>query len=74
MVFGQPEEDCILGGPCPFLLNYQQMRFCVSEVLGQKCQMEKLRAMVGSEEEFIGERNQGESTDLTTGLWLPGFG
>ncbi len=73
MVFGQPEENCILGGPCPFLLNYQQIRFCVSEVLGQGCQKEKLRAMLESEEEHGGEHNRNQSPDLTAGLLFPGF-
>ncbi len=50
MVFGQAEKNCILGGTCPFLLNYQQILFCVSEVLRQGCQMEKLRALLSSED------------------------
>lgn len=74
MVFGQPEENCVLGGPCPFLLNYQQTQFCVSEVLGQGCQVEKLKAMLRSEEEHGGEQDRGQFPDLIVGFWLPGFG
>jgi hypothetical protein len=57
MVFSQPEKNCILGGPCPFLLKYQEIRFCVSEILGQKCQMEKLRPIPEDEEENGEEHN-----------------
>ncbi len=27
MAFGQLEKNCILGGTCPFLLNYQEIPF-----------------------------------------------
>ncbi len=74
MVFGQLEKDCILGGSCPFLFNYQQIRFCVSEVVGHGCQMEKLREMLRSEEEHGIEQDWSEFPDLTAGPWLPGFG
>ncbi len=71
MVFGQSEENCILGGTCPFLLNYQQVRFCVSEVLGHGCQMEKLRASLRMEEEQGKENTRDQSLDLTVGPRLP---
>ena len=74
MVFGQAEKNCRLGGTCPFLLNYQQILFCVSEVLGQGCQMEKLRASLGNGEAEGGEHNQDQFLDLTDGLYLPGVG
>jgi len=73
MVFGQPERSCILGGTCPFLLNYQQILFCVSEVLGQGCQMEKLRALLSSDEAQEREHNRDQPLDLTAGPWLPGL-
>ncbi len=62
MVFGQPEKNCILGGTCPFLLNYHKILFCVSEVLGQGCQHETGRASPSN-----------ESLDLTGWLCLPGL-
>lgn len=43
MAFCQKEKKCILGGVCPFLLEYQCILFCVSEILEQGCQTEKLR-------------------------------
>jgi hypothetical protein len=42
MVLNQKERKCLLGGICPFLLEYQRILFCVSEILGQGCQMERL--------------------------------
>ncbi len=74
MVFGQAEKNCILGGTCPFLSNYQQILFCVSEVLGQGCQMEKLRASLVNGEAEGREHNPDQSLDLTDGLYLPGLG
>ena len=45
MAFCQKEKKCVLGGICPFLLEYQCILFCVSEILGQGCQIEKLRLL-----------------------------
>jgi len=74
IVFGQPERTCILGGPCPFLLNYQQILFCVSEVLGQGCQTVKLRASRNNGESQGRECNRNHALDLTVEPWLPGLG
>ncbi len=74
MVFSQSEGNCILGGTCPFLLNYQRVRFCVSEVLGHGCQMEKLRTALRSEEKHEKEHNRGQLMDLTVTPRFPGFG
>jgi len=43
MAFSQKERNCLLGGACPFLLEYHCILFCVSEILGQGCQIEKSR-------------------------------
>ncbi len=74
MVFGQTEENCILSGTCPFLLKYQQTRFCVSEVLGHGCQMEKLKASPDNGETEGREHDQDPSLDLSASSYLPGFG
>ncbi len=74
MVFGQAEKNCILGGTCPFLLNYQQIRFCVSEVLGQGCQVERSRTSLGNGEAEGKEHSQDRSLDITVGPRLPGLG
>jgi len=73
MVFGQPEENCILRKTCPFLLAYQDIRFCVSEVLGPGCQMEKLRALPEGRRNKVG-RQPGRLRGLTLAPQLPGFG
>ena len=34
---------CLIGGrPCGFLLQYKGSNFCVSEILGKRCQVERL--------------------------------
>ena len=43
MAFSQKEKRCVLSGLCPFYLNYKGYGFCVSEILGEGCQDEKLR-------------------------------
>jgi hypothetical protein len=43
MAFSQKEKRCVLIGLCPFYLNYKGYGFCVSEILGEGCQDEKLR-------------------------------
>ncbi len=45
MAFCQKEKKCVLGGVCPFLLEYQCILFCISEILGQGCQIEELRLL-----------------------------
>ena len=73
MAFRQKEKKCVLGGACPFLLEYQCILFCVSEILGQGCQIEKLRLL--SEEKA---RNEDETIEkgvkLSAGPCLPGLG
>ncbi|MDP3017433.1 MAG: hypothetical protein Q8N70_10235, partial [Deltaproteobacteria bacterium] len=46
IVFGQKEKKCLLGGTYPFLFEYQNILFCVSEILGQGCQMAKSRQII----------------------------
>ncbi len=74
MAFSQPEKNCVLGGTCPFLLNYQEILFCVSEVLGQGCQMEKLRALLSSEDAHDKGYDPEQSLDLSVGPLLPRLG
>lgn len=39
-------EKYLLGGTYSFLLEYQNILFCVSEILGQGCQMAKSRRII----------------------------
>jgi hypothetical protein len=58
MVLNQTEKNCLLGGVCPFLLEYQHILFCVSEILGQGCQAERQRADSVQEVQSEGESSQ----------------
>jgi hypothetical protein len=40
-VFCQKEKKCVLGGVCPFLLEYQYSLFCVSEIMGRDAILKK---------------------------------
>jgi hypothetical protein len=72
MVLSQKERKCLLGGICPFLLEYQRILFCVSEILGQGCQVERQLLDSGQE-----ARSESESSQIPTGvpvcLWFSGF-
>jgi hypothetical protein len=50
LAFSQKEGDCALSGPCPFYLIYRGYGFCVSELLGESCQAEKLRDILCDED------------------------
>ena len=43
MALGQKEKNCLLGGVCPFLLEYQHILSCILEILGQGCQVKRQR-------------------------------
>ena len=46
---------CLIGGrPCGFLLQYEGSNFCVSEILGKRCQVERLM----QSEELYDEREK----------------
>ena len=70
MVLNQKEMNCQLGGICPFLLEYQRILFCVSEILGQGCQMERLHFNHNAQGE--GEHSQ-KPMAAPDARRLPGF-
>jgi hypothetical protein len=39
----QKESKCLMYGFCPLLFKYEGFTFCLSEVLGQGCETEKLK-------------------------------
>jgi hypothetical protein len=42
----QKIANCLIGGrPCGFLLPYKESNFCVSEILGGGCQVERLEQL-----------------------------
>ncbi len=51
LAFNQKEGDCALTGPCPFYLTYRGYGFCVSELLGESCQAEKLGEILPDEDD-----------------------
>jgi hypothetical protein len=57
LVTRQKISDCLIGGtPCRFHLRHKEFSFCVSEIMGESCQAEKLEK---SEEVCLGP----EATD-----------
>jgi hypothetical protein len=72
MVLNQKEKKCLLGGICPFLLEYQRILFCVSEILGQGCRVERQPLDSGQE-----AQSESESSQIPTGvpvcLWSSRF-
>ncbi len=72
MVLNQKERKCVLGGKCPFLLEYRRILFCVSEILGQGCQVERQRLDSGQDAQSESEGPQ-RAKELWVEIWLPGF-
>ena len=68
MAFSQKEKNCMLGGACPFLLEYHYILFCVSEILGQGCQIEKSRLLSSESAQNEGERPK--ERGRAAGPWL----
>ena len=74
MAFRQKEKKCLLGGGiCPFLLEHQCILFCVSEILGQGCQIEKLR-LLSDENGQTEDESSRKAVKLAIGPCLPGLG
>jgi hypothetical protein len=72
MAFSQKERNCLLGGVCPFLLEYRSILFCVSEILGHECQIENQRLLTNQDAQSEAESSQ-KPGELPVGPWLPGF-
>jgi hypothetical protein len=46
LVVSQRMSKCLIGGvACPLYLHYKEFSFCVSEILGQGCQVERLKKL-----------------------------
>ena len=72
IVLNQKEKKCLLCGVCPFLLEYERILFCVSEILGQGCQVERQRLDSVQEAQSESESSQ-KPLKLPVESWLPGF-
>jgi hypothetical protein len=45
MLMNQKESRCFFSGLCSFRFEYKGYSFCISEVLGKGCELEKLKKM-----------------------------
>jgi hypothetical protein len=45
IVMNQKESKCILNGLCPFYFKHRGYGFCLSEVLGKGCELQKLEKL-----------------------------
>ncbi len=72
MALSQREKYCLLGGHCPFLLEYRCIRFCISEILGQGCQGERQRLDSVQQAQSESEGLQ-TIVELPVGTWVPGI-
>jgi len=69
MALCQKEKKCVLGGVCPFLLEYHCILFCVSEILGHGCQIEKLRLLSSESVQNEDEMPKGRERAVGPGLF-----
>ncbi len=45
ILMSQKESKCLLNGLCSLLFKYRGYTFCLSEVLGQGCEIENLKKL-----------------------------
>ena len=45
LLMNQKEFRCLLSGLCSFRFEYKGYTFCISEVLGKGCELEKLKKL-----------------------------
>ena len=57
MLMSQKESRCILNGLCSFHFEYKGYTFCLSEVLGEGCEPQRLEKL----EKETCEREEGQS-------------
>jgi hypothetical protein len=72
MSLNQKERKCLLGGICPFLLEYRCILFCVSEILGQGCRVERQR-LDSVQEDQSGDESSQRPLKPSVGTCLLGF-
>ncbi len=72
MVLNQKQSKCVLSGVCRFLLEQRHILFCVSEILGQGCQVERQRLDSGQDGQSESDWSQ-RVKELWVEIWLPGF-
>lgn len=55
MLMGQKESKCLLNGLCSLHFKYKGYTFCISEVLGEGCESQKLKKL----EQEVCDANEG---------------
>jgi|GEM_PF-489060 hypothetical protein len=45
MLMSQKESTCVLSGLCSFHFDYKGYTFCLSEILGEGCESERLKKL-----------------------------
>ena len=61
MLMSQKESRCLLHGLCSFRFEYKGYTFCISEVLGEGCESQRLKKLEReaseAKEELISKKN-----------------
>jgi len=65
MLMSQKESKCLLNGLCSLHFDYKGYTFCLSEILGEGCESERLKKLEKEacerEESQLPQENVGES-------------
>jgi len=64
MLMNQKESTCLLNGLCSFHFNYKGYPFCISEILGQGCESQKLKKLEQEASEAQEEPVSQEEVDV----------
>ena len=66
MLMSQKESKCLLDGLCSLHFQYKGYTFCLSEVLGEGCESEKLKKL----EKEASEREEAQASQENTDVPL----
>jgi hypothetical protein len=61
---GQKESKCLLNGLCSLRFNYKGYPFCISEVLGEGCESQRLKKLEQEACEARGEPISQEKVEV----------
>lgn len=64
MLMGQKESKCLLNGLCSLRFNYKGYPFCISEVLGEGCESQRLKKLEQEACEARGEPISQEKVEV----------
>jgi hypothetical protein len=64
MLMGQKESKCLLNGLCSLRFNYKGYPFCISEVLGEGCESQRLKNLEQEACEARGEPISQEKVEV----------